>query len=129
MRDALARHDGREVKHTGDGIMASFSSVSGAVEAAIAMQRRLSERDEDPDAHLDVRIGISAGEPVSDHDDLFGAAVQLAARLCSCSDPRSITVGGRGELCVGKRFLFESRGSMALKGFSEPTQVYEVDWR
>jgi class 3 adenylate cyclase len=130
VRDALTRHDGREVKHTGDGIMASFSSVSGAVEAAIAMQRRLSERDEDPDAHLDVRIGISAGEPVSDHDDLFGAAVQLAARLCSCSDPRSITVSvAVRELCVGKRFLFESRGPMALKGFSEPTQVYEVAWR
>ena len=130
VRDALARYDGREVKHTGDGIMASFSSVSGAVEAAIAMQRRLSERDEDPDARLDVRIGISAGEPVSDHDDLFGAAVQLAARLCSCSDPRSITVSvAVRELCVGKRFLFEPRGPMALKGFSEPTHVYEVDWR
>jgi class 3 adenylate cyclase len=130
VRDALARHAGREVKHTGDGIMASFSSVSSAVEAAIAMQRRFSERADDPDAHLDVRIGISAGEPVSDHDDLFGAAVQLAARLCSCSDPRGITVSvAVRELCVGKRFLFESRGPMALKGFSEPTQVYAVDWR
>jgi class 3 adenylate cyclase len=130
VRDALATHEGREVKHTGDGIMASFTSVSKAVEAAIAMQRHLAEREAVPDADLDVRIGISAGEPVSDHDDLFGAAVQLAARLCSCSDPRGITVSvAVRELCVGKRFVFEPRGPMALKGFSEPTHVYEVDWQ
>jgi len=130
VRDALAMHDGREVKHTGDGIMASFSSVSSAVEAAIVMQRRLAERQGLADARLDVRIGISAGEPVSDHGDLFGAAVQLAARLCSCADPRGITVSvAVRELCVGKRFLFEPRGPMALKGFSEPTHVYEVLWQ
>jgi len=130
VRDALQTHEGREVKHTGDGIMASFSSVSSAVEAAIAMQERLAERDAASDAQLDVRIGISAGEPVSDHDDLFGAAVQLAARLCSCSDPRGITVSvAVRELCVGKRFHFESRGPVTLKGFSEPTHVYDVHWR
>jgi class 3 adenylate cyclase len=130
VRDALAMHDGREVKHTGDGIMASFTSVSGAVEAAIAMQRRLAAREERLNGQLDVRIGISAGEPVSDHDDLFGAAVQLAARLCSCSEPRGITVSvAVRELCVGKRFRFNPRGPMTLKGFSEPTQVYEVHWQ
>jgi class 3 adenylate cyclase len=129
VRDALAMHDGREVKHTGDGIMASFNSVSGAVDAAIAMQRRLADREVRPGAELDVRIGISAGEPVSDHDDLFGAAVQLAARLCSYSTPRGITVSvAVRELCVGKQFRFEPRGPVTLKGFSEPTQVYEVHW-
>jgi class 3 adenylate cyclase len=130
VRDALAMHEGREIKHTGDGIMASFSSVSSSVEAAIAIQRRLAEREHLPDANLDVRIGISAGEPVSDHGDLFGATVQLAARLCSCSVPRGITVSvAVRELCVGKRFRFEPRGPMAMKGFSEPTHVYEVSWQ
>ena len=129
VRDALALHDGREVKHTGDGIMASFASVSSAVEAAIAVQRHLAARDESPDARLEVRIGISAGEPVSDHDDLFGAAVQLAARLCSSASPRGISVSvAVRELCVGKRFRFEPRGPVALKGFAEPTHVYEVHW-
>jgi class 3 adenylate cyclase len=110
--------------------MASFTSVSSAVEAAIAMQRRLAEREAVADADLDVRIGISAGEPVSDHDDLFGAAVQLAARICSCSDPRGITVSvAVRELCVGKQFHFEARGPIELKGFSEPTHVYEVHWQ
>jgi adenylate cyclase len=130
VRDALAQHTGREVKHTGDGIMASFTSVSSAVEAAIAMQRRLTERDAASDARLDVRIGISAGEPVSDNDDLFGAAVQLAARLCSSAEPRDITVSvAVRELCVGKRFTFVQRGPIALKGFSEPTYCYGVHWQ
>jgi class 3 adenylate cyclase len=129
VRDALAQHTGREVKHTGDGIMASFSSVSSAVESAIAIQRRLMERGHASDARLDVRIGISAGEPVSDNEDLFGAAVQLAARLCSCSEPRGITVSvAVRELCVGKRFIFEERGPVVLKGFSEATHFYGVDW-
>ena len=126
VRDALKEHTGREVKHTGDGIMASFSSVASSVETAIAIQRRLTERD---DASLEVRIGISAGEPVSDNEDLFGAAVQLAARLCAASEPRGISVSvAVRELCVGKRFTFEERGPMALKGFSEPTPFYEVRW-
>jgi adenylate cyclase len=130
VRHALGTHDGREVKHTGDGIMASFTSVSSAVEAAISVQRALAERVARQDGTLDVRIGISAGEPVSDHDDLFGATVQLAARLCACSDPRGITVSvAVRELCIGKQFRFEPRGPMALKGFSEPTHVYEVRWQ
>ncbi len=129
VRDALGKHNGTEIKHTGDGIMASFPSVASSVEAAIAMQRNLTEREGASLARLDVRIGISAGEPVSDHDDLFGAAVQLAARLCSCSDPRGITVSvAVRELCVGKRFRFEERGPMDLKGFAEPVPVYEVRW-
>jgi class 3 adenylate cyclase len=130
VREALAMHDGREVKHTGDGIMASFTSVSSAVEAAIGVQQHLATRGERSDAALDVRIGISAGEPVSEHDDLFGAAVQLAARLCASSTPRGITVSvAVRELCIGKRFRFEPRGPIALKGFSEPTRVYDVHWQ
>jgi class 3 adenylate cyclase len=115
VRAALAANRGREVKHTGDGIMASFSSVG--------------ERGAEVTERLDVRIGISAGEPVSDNNDLFGAAVQLAARLCSSSDPGGILVSiAVRELCIGKQFRFDDRGSMELKGFSEPAHVYSVDW-
>ncbi len=127
VRRALDGHDGREVKHTGDGIMASFASVSAAVEAAIDVQRSLIERNESAETSIDVRIGISAGEPVTDEGDLFGAAVQLAARLCAYSSPGRITVSvAVRELCIGKRLQFEDRGAVALKGFAEPTQCYEV---
>src|SRR5262249_57561908 len=87
VRDALEAHGGREVKHTGDGIMAAFNSVASAVGFSIAVQRAFCEHNESNAVPLDVKIGISAGEPVTDHNDhLFRAAVQLAARPCDIAD-------------------------------------------
>jgi class 3 adenylate cyclase len=131
VRTELARHDGREVKHTGDGIMAAFTSVSASVAFAIAVQAALHERNQREATPLDVSIGISAGEPVTDdHDDLFGAAVQLAARLCDAAAAGDIAVSvAVRELCMGKQFRFEDRGAIALKGLSEPTHSYSVIWR
>jgi class 3 adenylate cyclase len=129
VRRALESHGGREVKHTGDGIMGSFSSVSGAVEAAVAIQQDLAERNRDAETAIGLRIGISAGEPVTEDGDLFGAAVQLAARLCSECEPGSITVSvAVRELCIGKRLQFGGVRSVALKGFPEPVQVHDVHW-
>ena len=131
VRAALAAKDGREVKHTGDGIMASFDSVVAAVECAIAIQRDLQERNRAADEPLALRVGISAGEPVTDEsDDLFGAAVQLARRLCDCTEPDSIAVSvAVRELCIGKSIQFDDRGKLALKGFPEPVQAFAVRWR
>ncbi len=131
IRDALKAHSGREVKHTGDGIMASFFSVSGAVECAIAIQKAIvSYNDQDPDTPIRLRIGLTAGEPVMEHEDLFGAAVQLARRICDCAEPSEILVANViQELCIGKGFLFADRGLAALKGFDDPVQVYEVSWQ
>lgn len=133
--DIIRRHlgsaGGREVKHTGDGIMASFSSVSRAVECAIGIQRSLEEhRHDNPHLPLSVRIGMSAGEPVEESNDLFGATVQLAARLCSAGQPGGILVSNVvRELCLGKTFSFEDTGEVSLKGFAEPVRVYQVAWR
>ncbi|MET1003684.1 MAG: nickel-binding protein [Acidimicrobiia bacterium] len=120
----LVSHDGREVKHTGDGIMAAFTSVASAVGCAVDIQRSLR------DAAVDVSIGISAGEPVTDgNDDLFGAAVQLAARLCGAANTGDILVSvAVRELCIGKPFEFRDNGRLTLKGFPEPTQTYAVTW-
>ncbi len=131
VRGALASHDGREVKHTGDGIMAAFSSIASAVAFAVAAQRALADRNERAAVPLHITIGISAGEPVtSDDGDLFGAAVQLAARLCAAASPGDIAVSvAVRELCVGKPFRFEDGGCVELKGLPEPTQMYTVSWR
>jgi len=131
VRAELALHDGREVKHTGDGIMASFTSVSSAVAFAIAVQSALDRRNQQAAAQLHVSIGISAGEPVTnDSEDLFGAAVQLAARLCDAAHAGDISVSiAVRELCMGKRFRFEDRGTIPLKGLPEPAQTYAVIWR
>ncbi len=131
IREALSAHGGREVKHTGDGIMASFPSVARAVECSIAIQRALAAYNrEHPEAALRVRIGLSAGEPVAEHEDLFGAAVQQAARICAHADAGCILVPNVvRELCIGKQLPFLDRGEAALKGFDDPVRVYEVPWR
>ena len=130
VRRELAAVGGNEVKHTGDGIMASFASVARAIECAIEIQRGLEAHSADADHPISVRIGVSAGEPVAEHDDLFGAAVQLAARACNHAAAGGIlTSTAVRELCVGKGFTFESRGAFELKGFDEPVPLHEVIWR
>ncbi len=127
VRAALHTKGGREVKHTGDGIMASFTSVSAAVESGIDIQRSLRHRNASAERPLHLRVGISVGEPVTDDGDLFGAAVQLSARLCGVAPRGGIAVSTAvRELCVGKGFGFDSKGALDLKGFDEPVPVFEV---
>ena len=74
-----------------------------------------------------VRIGISAGEPVSRDEDLFGAAVNLASRICGHANPGQILVSSAvRELSVGKPLTFHDRGPIALKGFDDPVRLFEV---
>jgi len=125
----LAKHGGSEVKHTGDGVMASFVSVAAALRSAIDIQRRVSAAGEDLSSRFRVRIGLAAGEPVTERDDLFGAAVQLAARLCQRAQPGTILVtSGVQGLALGKSFVFRKRGTVRLKGFGEPITAFELDW-
>ncbi len=87
VRRHLKTSDGREIKHTGDGIMASFESVPSGIECARGIQRALEGFRLGSEAPLHVRIGIDAGEPVEDSKDLFGRTVQAAARLCASAEP------------------------------------------
>ena len=131
VRAALAQHHGLEVKHTGDGIMASFASVQDALAAAAAIQRGFEAHNmAEPDAHMSVRIGLSAGEPVAEGGDLFGAAVQLAARLCDRAAPATIVAASVvADLAIGKGFAFGERREFVLKGFPEPVPARELEWR
>ena len=130
VRAVLAKFGGNEVKHTGDGIMAVFDSASRTVGAAIEIQRGLQEPNDLEGRELRVRIGVAAGEPVTEQDDLFGAAVQQAARLCACAQPDCIVVSsGVHDLCRGKGFLFSDAGLVEVKGFEEPIGHFEVNWR
>jgi class 3 adenylate cyclase len=131
VRDALKGHSGSEIKHTGDGIMASFASASRALECAIAIQRTLAQHNEsNPHMPIGVRIGLNAGEPVAEEEDLFGTAVQLAARICAQAEPGEILAPiVVRELAAGKGFLLADRGDVALRGFEDPVRLYEVRWR
>jgi hypothetical protein len=129
VREAIRGHAGTEIKHTGDGVMASFVSVVGAIQSAVEMQRRLADA-EIGDGEIRVRIGIAAGEPVTERDDLFGATVQLAARLCSRAEAGAILVSSAvHDLALGKGFTFVKRSRLRLKGFDEPQQAFDVAWR
>ena len=130
VRDALRARGGAEIKHTGDGIMASFPSASGALECAIDIQRALARHNhEHLDATINVRIGLNVGEPVREHDDLFGQAVQLARRVCDRAAPGQILASNVvRELVAGKGFLFADQGETALRGFEDPVRLYEVRW-
>jgi len=147
-REVLNAHGGTEVKTMGDGFMASFGSVTRAVECAIALQRAFAERTTPRPARpealvgraehqrpdhvepLAVRVGLNAGEPIEEDGDLFGATVILASRIAAKAEGGEILVADtvRG-LCSGKGFLFADRGEFVAKGFEEPVRVYEVRWR
>ena len=129
-RNSLRAHQGREVKHTGDGIMASFASVPDAVECAIAIQKAFAAYNkESPQAPLHLRIGLSAGEPIEEHGDLFGKPVQLAARLCAHAEPdRILAAQVVLDQCQGKEFPFLDLGEVTPKGFDHVVRVYEINW-
>ena len=131
IREALGMHGGAEIKHTGDGIMASFPSAARALACAIAVQKACAEHCEsNPGSPVRVRIGLNAGEPVAEDDDLFGSAVQLAARICAQADADQILVSNVvRELAAGKGFDFSDRGTATLKGFDDPVQLYRVGWQ
>jgi class 3 adenylate cyclase len=131
VRDSVSERGGREVKHTGDGLFASFSSVTSAVDCTRDIHRRLAavEGSADVEPSVRVRIGLSAGEPVAGSDDLYGAAVNLAARICAHASPRqTLASGAVRELSIGKPFVYNDIGVVALKGFQEPVRIYEVPW-
>ena len=112
---------GREVKHTGDGIMASFPSAVAAVTAALQIQRDMAGGE------VRVGVGLNAGEPIAEDDDLFGTAVQLAARITDRAEPGQVLVSRVvADLCAGKTFEFTSVGEATLKGFDEAVTLYEV---
>jgi class 3 adenylate cyclase/pimeloyl-ACP methyl ester carboxylesterase len=125
IRDALKEHGGSEVKHTGDGVMASFGSARSALGCAVDIQRGLADTD-----GIRVRIGLNAGEPIAEEQDLFGSSVQLAARVCAKAEAGQILVSNVvRELAMGKGFLFSDIGDVVLKGFEDPVRLYEVPWR
>jgi class 3 adenylate cyclase len=129
IRDSVRSHGGSEVKHTGDGVMAAFPSVAGAIEGAVQIQRRFSEASAEAPP-IRVRIGMAAGEPVTEDSDFFGAAVQLAARLADRAEPGTVLVSSAvHDLALGKGFVFRKRGRLRPKGFPEPVQVFEVVWQ
>lgn len=131
-REALRAHNGREVKTTGDGFLLSFVSAADALECGIAIQEAFADYNKHhPEEALFVRIGLAAGEPIEERGDLYGAAVNLASRICDQAQAGSILVAKI--ICdqmpqMSGRFQFRPSGKMSLKGFDERVELFEVAW-
>ena len=128
-REALDAYGGAEIKSIGDGFMASFGAATRALECAMAIQKAFAAHNEVAEEPLRVRIGLSAGEPIAEAEDLFGTSVILAARIADHAQGGQIMLANVvRELVAGKGFLFSDMGECPLKGFEDPVRLYELKW-
>ncbi len=129
VRTNLTVYNGKEIKHTGDGIMASFSVSSSGVEAAAEIQKQImAETRADEEVLLKIRIGLHAGELIVEDNDLFGTTVQLAARICDRADTGEVFVSETiRSICAGTAELdFFDEGKYELKGIDKPMTLYSI---
>ncbi|UCC25892.1 MAG: DUF4242 domain-containing protein [Gemmatimonadales bacterium] len=127
VRRCLKRFGGSEVKHLGDGIMASFREAPDAVLCAIRIQEEFATYNAHSEIPLRIRIGLHAGEPVEESDDLFGSAVQMTSRICDVAEAGTVFVSREiKDACVGSDLTFDSQGTRSLKGFAEPVELYSA---
>src|SRR5881394_2044031 len=127
--DALvAKHGGRVVKTTGDGVLLEFPSVVDAVEYAVAVQTVMAERNDGvpKDQRMLFRIGINLGDILIEGDDILGDGVNIAARLEGIAEPGGICISStayehvRGKVAVE----FADLGEQNLKNIARPVRVY-----
>ena len=127
---AIAKHNGRLVKTTGDGLLVEFGSVVDALQCATQLQEHLAEHNESlpTDKRIDFRMGIHQGDVVVEDGDLFGDGVNVAVRLEGLAEPGGICVSARvQEDAVGKLdLMFEDLGERQLKNISRPIRIYRV---
>lgn len=131
VRTALTNFEGKEIKHLGDGIMASFKDPDLAIQAAIEIHKRVEGNNKaGPEFPFHLRVGLHIGEPIKKGDDLFGSAVQLAARICNYTDGGKLAISRELREVFGERpvYTFVDQGDQKLKGFEEPQRIFEVDW-
>ena len=130
VREALSTYRGKEVKHTGDGIMAAFGMASHSLDCSIMIQRGIAAYNEEhSELPFAIYIGLNAGEPIAENEDLFGTSVDLAARICDFADPGQILASDVvRQLVAGKHFLFADHGTSELRGMEEPIRLWEVRW-
>jgi DNA-binding NarL/FixJ family response regulator/class 3 adenylate cyclase len=127
LRQAVADHEGREVKSTGDGLMVAFSSAVAAVRCAVAMQRATTGAP----GGLELRVGLDAGEPLPEDEDLYGTPVIVASRLCDSAEAGEILATEVVWRVAGNRVdeLVQPAGALRLRGIGERVAVAKVLWR
>jgi len=133
VRREVERHSGHEVKSLGDGFMVAFGSARRAVACAVAIERALEERSRSQplEEQVRLRIGLNTGEAIQEEADLFGQAVNAAARIAAKAKGGQILVSETVRGVMGRTTDIElvDRGRFRLKGFPERWRLYEVVWQ
>jgi adenylate cyclase len=125
---AIASHDGRIVKTTGDGLLLEFPSVVNAVRCALEVQMAMAAKAADvpEDRRITFRVGVNIGDIIVDGDDIFGDGVNVAARLQEIATPGGICVSSRVHEDVRDRLdvAFADGGPQTLKNIARPVPVW-----
>jgi TolB-like protein/class 3 adenylate cyclase len=126
----IAKHNGRVVKTTGDGLLAEFASVVDAVQCAVAVQRAMSEREVDlpEDRRIRYRIGVNLGDIVVEGDDILGDGVNVAARLEGLADPGGICLSraARDQVRDKLDIVLEDMGEVEVKNIARPIRAFRI---
>jgi class 3 adenylate cyclase len=119
--ELAAHHGGRLVKKLGDGSMLTFTSTRKAIMFSLDLQDRMSSRS------IQMRIGMAAGEPIQEQDDLHGAVVVRASRIADLGAAGDVLVSDSvRQLAAGKGFDFQLQGEVRLKGFQDEERVWRA---
>ncbi|MEA2627897.1 MAG: pilus assembly protein CpaF [Chloroflexota bacterium] len=127
--EQVAEHAGRRIKGLGDGLMVSFGSSRHGVECALDIQSAIAEYSkQNPERKIRIRIGINTGEVVEEAGDIFGAAVNVAARVAGKAKGGEILVSDVVRQLVGPlaEIKFDFRGAYKLKGFPDRWRLHKV---
>src|SRR6266851_4388644 len=126
----ITRHRGRIVKTTGDGLLGEFSSPVEAVSWAVETQQGMIERNADvpDDRRILFRVGINLGDVIVDDKDLYGDAVNIAARLENLAEPGGICVSSTIREQIRDRLAlpFADGGEQSVKNIARPIRVYAL---
>lgn len=127
-RQAITEHEGVQIKTMGDGVLAWFGAASAAVSAAIKIQQDIAA-DDSPNG-VQVRIGITTGEPIAEFGDLYGTTVNQAARIMATAKGGEILVSDLVRaLMQGHAYQFVDQGEHVLRGFRDPIRLFSIDWQ
>ena len=127
--EKVSQHAGRRIKGLGDGFMISFGSARHGVECALDIQQAIADYSkQNPERKLRIRIGVNTGEVVEESGDIFGAAVNVAARVAGKAKGGEILVSEIVRQLVGPvgEIKFEFRGRYKLKGFPDRWRLHQV---
>jgi adenylate cyclase len=132
IRPSVDRHRGRIVKTAGDGLIVEFASAIEAVRCAIGLQQAMAERNSEvpEDRRLTFRMGVNLGDVMSEHGEVFGDSVNIAARLEAMAEPGGILISHAVHEHVDRRLpvRFDDQGERPLKNIARPIRVYRVGW-